>query len=419
MELSKYNLNMETHDGNMMLFNTYTKAQLLISKDSYEAYRVVDDQSDDSIYRKYGFYIESAQEQLNSVISNQNKKTHFSKTLNITLKITDDCNMACEYCFNGRSRLYENIGISDEVLSNLESKITDYVKVNNITSMSVDYFGGEPTLFKSQIIKFQKFIRTISEIRTYTKLTTNGTLIDESFISEMVNLGLDDVQITIDGPKSITDLSRYLRNGESSYDLIVNNIHLMSKFMKTEIIVRVNIDGKNVNSIYKLIDDLVLLNCQEKIIIHLAKIYYRDSEKKECISDSSLIEIYNYAKLNSIPVLDQWENNVPYFEACGVRGENSYVINYTGDIYKCHLMPIEKKRSIGNILDNQSLKDCASTSTIKLMDECYDCEYLPLCNGGCYYKAFDNDTLPYPYCEKSDYEQIIKIMVSQYNKERK
>jgi len=113
--------------------------------------------------------------------------------------------------------------------------------------------------------------------------------------------------------------------------------------------------------------------------------------------------------------------NIAY--PCGANQINYYVIDSDGDIYKCWSEIGNKSIRIGN------LNNLSQRNSFELMkeinwltwdpfdyDSCIKCKMLPICMGGCSYRAMftNNDS---PECEiwKYDLEEYIR---DRYNHEK-
>lgn len=90
-----------------------------------------------------------------------------------------------------------------------------------------------------------------------SSIITNGYFIDENIAAEFNELHIYGTQITIDGPPSIHNSRRKLRNSEEdTFSVIIKNIKiLVNKDISVNI--RINIDRTNIFSIEELIKILI------------------------------------------------------------------------------------------------------------------------------------------------------------------
>lgn len=125
---------------------------------------------------------------------------------------TSACNLKCYGCW--AADYPKNSHLSYEKLDQL------FTEAQKIGVLTIIMSGGEPLLRKSDIIRL---------CEKHTKLTfglyTNGTLIDEEFVRELVRLENLNVFVSIDGFREDTDS----RRGDGTYDRVIAAMDLLKK----------------------------------------------------------------------------------------------------------------------------------------------------------------------------------------------
>lgn len=162
--------------------------------------------------------------------------------LNITIQVTEDCNLACSYCYQickSKTRLQFETAkkFIDLLLDPDQSKNASY---NSYTSNFVvlDFIGGEPLLEIDLIRDICKyFVKRLIELDHPWKLGymlsigSNGVLYFDprvqSFLKEFNNKV--SMAITLDGNKELHDSCRVFHNGEGSYDTVIKAINDWNK----------------------------------------------------------------------------------------------------------------------------------------------------------------------------------------------
>ena len=97
--------------------------------------------------------------------------------MKMTVNVTEKCNMACGYCYHPHEA---NISASFDTM-----KAAIDMSVRQDESTGISFFGGEPLLEKrliEDIVAYAQSIYKEKGHKFYYKLTTNGTLLDESFL---------------------------------------------------------------------------------------------------------------------------------------------------------------------------------------------------------------------------------------------
>jgi len=138
---------------------------------------------------------------------------------NITLHLTENCNLRCKMCyFWGDSGCYSSKGSSSQ------PKILDFQMVKKLiedlqeTKPSYSLFGGEPLLYP----QFEELIKEIKKRGSYVDTPTNGILIAQN-AKMLVKSGFDSVRVSLDGPKEINDTQR----GKGSYERALKGIEIL------------------------------------------------------------------------------------------------------------------------------------------------------------------------------------------------
>lgn len=154
----------------------------------------------------------------------------------ITFNVTDDCNLACKYCYfthktNKRVMTFDIAKKAiDAILEN-----PDFLEEDGVVW---DFIGGEPTLELDLIDKICDYILTrmyeLNHKWLYCYkffLGSNGLLYSSPKMQKLIKKHGDNIQvgITLDGSKEKHDLSRVKKDGSGSYDDIVSQIPLWQK----------------------------------------------------------------------------------------------------------------------------------------------------------------------------------------------
>ena len=125
--------------------------------------------------RKYLFQNREQEKKLIDKL-NQKLKCEITekKKLAITINFSEDCNLACSYCFNKkrRQRKQMNIGQLREAISFIKEQIKKGFKIDEIT-----LFGGEPLRLKSRpLFKYLLSTSPIERKRvSYVVMMNRGT----------------------------------------------------------------------------------------------------------------------------------------------------------------------------------------------------------------------------------------------------
>ncbi|MDR2656016.1 MAG: Cys-rich peptide radical SAM maturase CcpM [Oscillospiraceae bacterium] len=186
------------------------------------------------------------------------------KTEQITLQITQNCNLRCDYCpYSGG---YENRSHSNRRMSfEMAQKCIDYLISHSCENdkVALGFYGGEP-LLEIQLIKdCVKYIQNnYSEKDINLTITTNGTLLTADIMDFLVAANFN-IMLSMDGNKDVHDRHRKFINGQGTYDKVMRNLLYIKNnypeyYHKITIntVISQDVDFKCVNSFYNT-DDVV------------------------------------------------------------------------------------------------------------------------------------------------------------------
>ena len=329
------------------------------------------------------------------------------------------CNMFCEYCFycdETQKRLQESYGfMSEQTLKNVIRRTL--LRADGVANYA--FQGGEPTLrgleFFEKVVEFQKQYNK-KGIHITNALQTNGYAINEDwcrFFKENQFL----IGISIDGLKTTHDVYRHTKNGNPTYDKIVQTTKLFDQYdVDYNILTVVN---KQVAAKITEIYDSYKKNgwnfqqyipCLDPLDEGHGKKEYALSPEQYGIFLTELFDLwYKDWKQENPPYIRQFENYLSILlghqpEACDQRGTCGiqYVVEADGSVYPCDFYMLDEYR-LGNFNENQ-LNDIDARRqgsgflerSTRISGECKNCLYYQVCRGGCQrYRDFNEQVEGY------------------------
>lgn len=179
----------------------------------------------------------------------------------ITLQITQCCNLRCSYCAysndkNELQRNHSNKRMSMEVAK----KAIDFLLEHSCDSeeIIIGFYGGEPFLeydFIKEIVIYVNENVVGKKVRF--SVTTNGTLIDIDKVSFLIDNNTS-IMISVDGPQRIHDMSRKFESGKGTFDVICKNIEELyrkygselKKYISINMVINPSNDFDEIDSIF-------------------------------------------------------------------------------------------------------------------------------------------------------------------------
>lgn len=149
----------------------------------------------------------------------------------ITLQVTQQCNLRCEYCIYSGS--YTNRQHSDKLMSfDTAKKGIDFLikHSRDSKSLNIGFYGGEPLLVFDIVRKCIEYAEEEIEGKKLSySVTTNGTIINEDMIQFLESHDVN-LMISLDGPKEIHDSNRkFTVNGKGTFDKIMENVEKIKR----------------------------------------------------------------------------------------------------------------------------------------------------------------------------------------------
>jgi len=292
---------------------------------------------------------------------------------NITMDLTYDCNLRCKFCFFYAPGKLLNFKNEPHLNLNEIKKLVDSVKGRN-TSFTLS--GGEPALRKDII----EIIESIKENKFICGLLTNGVALEPAISNRLIDLDLDYVCVSLNGPRDVDDELRGRNTFDRSYDNI-RSIIAKRKKNKPKILINLIICSANYTRLREVIDiaaDLKIDCLSLSMLCFLGKeefeahrdflkinfpyekfedlIYTFDAKSAE-VKDLpfAVKQALNYAKRKKVNIflkpgmnndeLGAWFNPEFFFARRCIFIWNVAKISPYGDVYPCYPFPIK----MGNV----------------------------------------------------------------------
>jgi len=327
-----------------------------------------------------------------------------SKTLSTTIQPSANCQLGCPYCGQVHTKYTMTDKIKNKVVERIKSKLDD----GHYNSIEVTWYGGEPLLGYSSILEISSQLKEIAQNKNLQYggyLITNGLNLKPDIFKELyLNHSVNQFQITIDTTKEHHDNRRMMKEGNATFDIIMNNIkkivnlpYYKDKTGKA-VSIRMNIDKTNFESVTTFIDYLADNELQDKVNIYFSPIINWGQENAEDMFGLTKeqfaeyeIEWYLYA-MNKGFTFDYFLPARDYV-ACMVDMKDAEVYDAFGNILPCYEFSYtpfydSPEYKIGNLFDDKnSCKYAVREKWFDMLAEknqpCRSCNLFPVCNGAC------------------------------------
>jgi radical SAM protein with 4Fe4S-binding SPASM domain len=328
---------------------------------------------------------------LNPAVESSTFKMNFSKLPVLSeFALTYSCNLKCKFCYAG-CNCTTNPNSCDTVATLKECFQVIDVIFKQAKVPSISFTGGEPTLRRKELTES---IRYAKKIGMRVNLITNGTLIDKRYCQELVDCGLDSVQISIEGVSAKT------------HDIIVGHqgafeksIYAIELFKNSGIHVHTNttLNRLNMEESFQL-PGFVYGHGLERFSMNLIIPAGSSIFNKELVipySEVGPIIRKIHTESRKIGVEFMWYSPVPMCmfnsitEGLGNKGcaacDGLLSIAPNGNVLPCS----SYDQPVGNILSEPFKSVWGGAGPVFFREKkfaheiCQRCDMLPLCNGGC------------------------------------
>lgn len=314
------------------------------------------------------------------------------KNMNVTIDITSKCNLRCKHC---RLNEIEHDLSLDEI-----KKI--FKKLEDFKPRGVFISGGEP-LTRKDIVEVVKASKKLAPV---TILNTNSLLLTEDLLKQLIDAGLNYIQVSLDGVEEKHDFIR----GKGTYKKTIEKLRLINKYKDkihlhiNSVVSKVNLDSMEefahqildvekidvqIFGFKRFIPSNVLKDNSalgqdglKKLYDNLTYLQEKYKDKTRIASDMPMKNVYQQERVKEI--MDKYN-----LECVGCSaGVNGISIRNDGTVTPCTLLYI----SCGNILTD-SLEDVLkNVDMLKIMKrelkgKCGLCKYKMIC-GGCRAAAY-------------------------------
>lgn len=444
MKLSKYHLTTDHLDeygfqNKLIVFSTRSGSSMLLDTDVYKDLQESNFEELDaemvSLLQENQIIVNKDEDEFLTVVTENEIGRNGVNILSMTIQPSANCQLGCHYCAQNHSKDYAK----DDVIEKYIERILHFLdldKVERYTGINITWYGGEPLTGLTSIKKTTEKLLEICKERDLSysaNMITNGLSLKDKIFQDLVtNYKIRDYQITIDGTAETHDKRRITKEGNSTFDIIINNIIACTKTeayqsKKGGISIRINIDQTNHMFVDPLLDYLVEKGINEYVSVSFAPIVDWGG------NDAGKIGLSNkdFAEKEIDWLMKCYDNKIKFssllpkrtYYACMVERQDSEVFDAFGNVFTCWEFPYTDTYStdehkIGNLFDDPSTFNTNATlrdwpEVVKSGDTwCKECTHLPVCGGSCPKSWYEGT----PACPEFKFNYKEKLLLDYYTR---
>lgn len=328
------------------------------------------------------------------VINQLVNQAWFGPITSMELFLTENCNLACDYCF---VREKFNNSISLETAFEAINFLIFYS--GNQKNLNLTLFGGEPLLEKEKIYQIidhcNKIEKESNSKKISISITTNGILIDELFLKRIdrrVNFLL-----SFDGDEETHDLYRKDKSGRGTFQKVVSKISLLKKYQGW-LGARMTVTPETVQRLFTNVEFLFQSGINQFLIGLANDADWPEEALKNYKNQMRKVgQFYLDKRREKAPIrmtfFEKEKNELECSEnvwGCGA-GRNTISVTTKGDIYPCSKFvgyeefdcQVLKLGTIYTGITDIELRNQMAKMNSESYEVCSSCDEINACRGGC------------------------------------
>jgi uncharacterized protein len=328
-------------------------------------------------------------------------------TLACWLHITNNCNLACSYCYIHKYPGEMSLETGKlTILKMVESCIN-----NNMDGIEIKFAGGEPLLrfnFIKELVDYSQQFK--DQVNVKYSIVTNGTLVTQK-IAEYLKRYNVGIGASMDGIGSVNDYSRFDRNGNGSFTNVVKGLKIL-KDAGNRIGVMTTISKSNYENLLELTKFLIdgdygfrfsmekdcesgwpeLLNHNSELIYYLNQCY---DYIEENLPSRNFFYVHKFGDVSFTRPVNR----------CCSAGDSFLAVGHDGKVGICGMglaKPFSKIDDLDDII--KGIRECNPELKSGIASDyplCNKCTWRTSCASGCPLQTkstYGTYSKPTPYC---------------------
>ena len=353
---------------------------------------------------------------LNHSEEDDNKVLQFVKSriptpaINVCYMITSEqCNLACKYCFLGNNDECKRSNFSLENMSKetADKAIEFFIKQIKLSGLdkeeenkpAVIFYGGEPLVNYDVLVYIAEKINALRDVEKCVKnmelsMVSNGLLLTEERALKLKELGVS-IAISVDGFTEEANSMRVDIAGNNVFNKILKTLDMCKK-VGVDVSLSVTLSEetiKNTKDILELVDKYGVTSFGFNIMMSDENFVlpqeYNEKAAQFIIDEFVELRKRGIYEDRIMRKLKSFTKSQVYFSDCAATGGGQIVIAPNGQVGICHGCLHNKQYFVSNVddetFDATKHKDFIEWSQLTPVnkEECQDCVALGICGGGC------------------------------------
>lgn len=441
MAPSLFNLRVPLPGDRVFLWNTLTDAEAIVTADVAAlldappgALAPLDADTREALLTltEHGFLSDGRDADRLALAEHLDAVTHDRSELHISILTTLACNFGCGYCYQG-DRTAHASGHATAMSLDMAAQVARWVEAQldevQPERLVLSFMGGEPLLNTAAIRVIASHLAAATHargIRQVVTLVTNGLLLTEATVQDLLPLGLAGVKVTLDGAREAHDRSRPLRGGQPTFDRIIDNLRRVAPYVP--IAIGGNIDASDAGAFTEL---LAFLQAQPfagrvtqvnvKPVVHTTPAGARRfvngviplvpvSAGAAVATDTAGGDPFTQLRAD-VRAFGFTPADASRQGPCHVHMAHAHTIGPDGARYACPGFTGDRALPIGHVTGDTTATTRHTQRAfahLRPWDACGDCAFIPVCAGGCVASSYgESGDINRPACHKRGLEAAV------------
>lgn len=311
------------------------------------------------------------------------QQVHDFSTLTSKVLVTRKCNNRCRYCILDS----EAKEMSPGTARDMDRFYIETINEKRPEKVKDDYLGGEPLLNSHIILESaaRRFHHCEGKGIEYSfTITTNGTLLNPSTISDMKEVGLTGIRVSMAGPAPVHDHLRPSKNNGKTYDIIMKNLQSVSGTIPITIECQYDSGTLDYQRIPEMMDDFKSHDIAIKEINFTPILARRGENPYDSGMGDPEVGLWLMREAKKQGYMQ--ERTAPS-NACMADFRSRFIFDTDGSILPCPSVQ-GGEMAYGHVTKGIDFVSESQLLKRNLPDRCLnECELLPICMGGCRMQA--------------------------------
>lgn len=276
-------------------------------------------------------------------------------SLGLIVMPTEQCNFRCRYCFEG----FEAGRMSDRVVDRLERFLAR--RANGLRALYLQWYGGEPLLAADIVERVQRFALRLQSApdgpRVTGGITTNGYHLAGDVHRALLDAGIRDYQVTLDGPREHHDASRVRAGGQPTFERIWRNLlgcrEVTDRF---RLILRLHVDVDNLAGYPRFLETVAgAFGGDDRFALFIravSRLGGRGDGCAEILPDTAARDAVAALRLRATEIGLEPIDEDGFGKACYAAMPNQFVVRSDGRLGKCTVALDHDANTVGRLADD-------------------------------------------------------------------